>query len=144
MRELANRAPEVVDTQLDLEAKDIKQTVQEYYGQGFEAGEIKVPKSLDGDLAVIFLHTKPLQPGARKGDAAALLKRHQHLLANAVWRWTGVDPSLVYPVIAHLTARAKELKLSYPMNLRDDVLVELSGFLNTLAMNYVYRGKFIG
>jgi len=40
--------------------------------------------------------------------------------------------------------RARSLGLNYPMHLRDEILVELSGFLTTLAMNYVYRGKFIG
>ncbi len=145
MKQLADQNPEVMDTQLDLEAKDIRATVQEYYQTGFEEGEVKIPRSLDGDLLVIFTHVPPQTvPSARKGDAAALLRRHQHLLATSVYRWTGIDPSLVYPVIDHLGARAKELGVSYPMNLRDEILVELSGFLTTLAMNYVYRGKFIG
>jgi hypothetical protein len=143
MSELSKRAPEVVDAELDLPVQDINITVQEYYRAGFESGEVKVPKSLDGDLAVIFAHAMAEQSG-RKGDAAALLRRHQHLLANSVYRWTGVDPSLVHPLIAHLIQRAKSLGLNYPMNLRDEILVELSGFLTTLAMNHVYRGKFIG
>jgi hypothetical protein len=146
MAQLRDKAPEVVNTELDIEAKDIRATVQEYYS-GFAIGDVKVPKSLDGDLQVIFARTKPasLEPAApRTGEAALLLKRQQDFLANSVYRWTGVDPTVTYPVITHLIARAGELKLTYPLNLRDEILVELSGFLTTLAMNYVYKGKFIG
>ena len=47
------------------------------------------------------------------------------------------------PVIAHLADRAKALQLTYALGARDEILLELSGFLTTLAMNYVYKGKFI-
>jgi hypothetical protein len=143
MVELADRDPEVVQVELDQDAKDMKVTVQEHYA-GFTVGDVAVPKSLDGDLAVIFARAGGAEgaPG-RVGDAALLLRRHRDLLANSVYRWTGADPALVHPLIAHLAARAKELKLSYELNRRDEVLVELSGLLTTLAMNFVYRGKFI-
>ena len=142
---LADKVPEVVDTQLDYEAKDMHVTVQEYYG-GFAAGSASVPKSIDGDLGMIFAQarTEPAEPArARAGDGAALLRRHADLLANSVYRFTGVDPAVVHPLIGHLVARARELRLSYPLNRRDEILVGLSGFLTTLAMNYVYKGKLI-
>ena len=77
------------------------------------------------------------------GDAAILLRRRTDFLANFVIA-DRVDPTVTYPVIAHLIERAATLKLTYPLNVRDEILVELSGFLTTLAMNYVYKGKFIG
>lgn len=146
MEQLRERDPEVVDTQLDYEAKDIRATVQEFYA-GFAIGDVKVPKSLDGDLQVLFARSKPGAADAssqRFGDGALLLRRQQDFLANTVYRWTGVDPSVTAPVVTHLIARATALKLTYPLNLRDEILVELSAFLTTLAMNYAYKGKFIG
>jgi hypothetical protein len=145
MGALQDREPEVFNTELDFEAKDMRATVQEFYA-GFQAGEVKIPKSLDGDLRVIFARAKPGLPeqaGARTGEAALLLRRQRDFLANSVYRWTGVDPAIMQPVIAHLVQRARELKLVYPLSQRDEVLVELSGFLTTLAMNYVYTGKVI-
>jgi hypothetical protein len=145
MAELCERAPEVVVTELDTPTQDIHATVQEFYA-GFEAGSVTVPKSLDGDLQVIFARKKPNAleaSSARVGDAALLMRRQQDFLANSVYRWTGVDPAVTAPVIAHLIERAESLKLTYPLNVRDEILVELSGFLTTLAMNYVYKGKFI-
>ena len=144
LRELQERTPEVQEVELDSDVREIRATVQEFYG-GFQAGDVKVPKSLDGDLRAIFARANatPAAEGARAGDAALLLQRQRHFLANSVYRWTGVDPAVIAPVIAHLVGRARELKLAYPLNQRDEVLVELSGFLTTLAMNYVYAGKLI-
>jgi hypothetical protein len=145
MKELELRPPEVVDTQIDYETKDIHTTIQEFYA-GFHAGDVKVPKSLDGDLQMIFARRRENvldTPSVRMGDSALLIKRQQDFLANSVYRWTGVDPSLTYPILTHLIARAKDLKLTYPLNVRDEILIELAGFLTTLAMNYVYKGKFV-
>lgn len=146
LEQLREREPVVIDTKLDYEAKDIRATVQEFYA-GFAIGDIKVPKSLDGDLQVLFSRVKagaPEPASVRTGEAALLLRRQQDFLANSVYRWTGVDPSVTAPMITHLIARAAALKLTYPLNLRDEILVELSAFLTTLAMNYVYKGRFIG
>lgn len=144
MKELADKLPEVVDNQIDYEAKDISLTVQEFYG-GVDIGSERLPQSLDGDLRMLFDHANDLEPlPQRLGDAAGLLRRRRDEIANAVYRWTGVDPSVVQPLIDHLATRAKELKLAYPLNGRDAVLVEITGFVTTLAMNWQYRGKFVG
>jgi len=79
----------------------------------------------------------------RMGDAALLLRRQQDSLANSVSRWTVVDPDILRQLIAHLVKRAKSLGITYPLKERDEILVEISGFLSTLAMNYIYTGKFI-
>ncbi|MSR46524.1 MAG: hypothetical protein EXS13_05610 [Planctomycetes bacterium] len=146
MKELRDRAPEVINSVIDYEAKDIHTTVQEFYAS-FAIGDVIVPKSLDGDLQVIFARTKPDiadSATARTGDAALLMRRQRDFLANSVYRWTGVDTSVIQPVLTHLIARSTALKLTYPLSVRDEVLVEISGFLTTLAMNFVYKGKFIG
>jgi hypothetical protein len=136
-------APEVTSTEIDYDTREIRATVQELYEE-IDLGDAKIPRSLDGDLLLVFAARGPLQAGAaaRPGDAAALLKRHRAFLASAVYRWTGVDPSLVLPLVSHLAARAAALKIQYPRGERDEILVDLSGFLTALAMNYQYKGKF--
>jgi hypothetical protein len=54
-----------------------------------------------------------------------------------------MDPSMAHEIVAHLQLRAGKLELTYPLAERDAVLVQLSAFLTTLAMNYVYRGGLI-
>jgi hypothetical protein len=141
-----DRAPDVLVKEIDYDTKQIRSTLQEYY-EKIELSAGTIPRSLDGDMAVIFAsrgrgRAKGDGP-PRTGDAAALLKRQQDTLVNSVWRWTGVDPDLLRQLVAHLVLRAASLKLSYSLAERDLILVELSGFLTTLATNYIYTGKFI-
>jgi hypothetical protein len=145
MNEIKDRDPDVTNAQIDYDTREMQTTVQEYY-EKIEIASTTIPRSLDGDLRVIFAPrgTPPsVEETARMGDAALLLRRQQDSLANSVYRWTGVDPDILKQLIAHLVRRAKSLGITYPLKERDAILVELSGFLSTLAMNYIYKGKFI-
>ncbi|MEP7122255.1 MAG: putative zinc-binding metallopeptidase [Byssovorax sp.] len=136
--------PEITSTEIDYDTREIRATVQEHY-QEIEPVEARIPRSLDGDLLLLFAPRGPAPtgPAPRSGDAAALLKRHRAFLASSVYRWTGVDPSLVLPLVSHFAQRAAALQIQYPRGERDEILVELSGLLTALAMNYQLKGKFI-
>ncbi|MCO5172170.1 MAG: putative zinc-binding metallopeptidase [Planctomycetes bacterium] len=142
--DLFERDPLVHDNSLDEDVSTIRLTLEDFYKQG-AGGEVIVPRSLDGDLRGLFAPSSmpPTAEGARMGSAAALLKRQQDALAVTVFRWTGVDPGVVRPIIGHLVKRAKDMSLTYPLAERDTVLIHVSAFLTTLAMNYVYKGRFI-
>jgi hypothetical protein len=141
---LRGRDPEVTNAELDLDTSEIRQTVQEYYEQ-VEIDSGTIPHSLDGDLRMIFAPHSPAAAteGAPTGSASHLLRRQKDTLANAVYTWTGVDPSLLHPVLEHLIGRAAEMKLTYRLADREAILVSLTGFLTALAMNHVYKGSFI-
>lgn len=144
MEAIKDRVPDVTSTEIDYDTRAIRKTVQEYYDKVELAGTT-IPRSLDGDLRVIFARRAEAggeEPG-RTGEAALLLSRQKDALANAVYRWTGVDQEIVKQLIAHLEKRAKALGLAYSLKERDAILVDLSGFLSTLAMNYAYTGKLI-
>ena len=147
---LKDKSPDVTSTAIDYEANEINATVQEFY-ESFEVGDVRIPRSLDGDLRLIFaLRTDSAAPTAtaqdapRTGDAALLLRRQRDALVGVAYRWTGLTPELLWKLIDHLIDRAAELKLTYALSERDAILVELAGFIHTLAMNYIYRGSFIG
>jgi Putative zinc-binding metallo-peptidase len=145
MAEIKDREPDVTNAQIDYDTREMRTTVQEYY-EKFEIASTTIPRSLDGDLRVIFARRGTETSGEeplRVGDASLLLRRQQDSLANSVYRWTGLDPDILKQLIAHLVRRAKSLGITYPLKERDAILVELSGFLSTLAMNYIYKGKFI-
>lgn len=144
MEMVRDTEPEVTSAEIDYDTREIKTTVQEFY-ESIDLGEAKIPRSLDGDLQLIFARRNPEPSNAspRLGDGSLLLTRNRDFLANSVYRWTGVDPSLVAPIVEHLAVRAEALEMQYPLNERDDILVDLSGFLTALAMNYQYKGKFV-
>jgi hypothetical protein len=146
MESLREREPEVFDTGVDSEAKDMHTTVQEFYA-GFQAGEVKVPKSLDGDLRVIFARARPSPPFAgrtarahgRRGPPAAAPARLPGQLRLPLDRGRSRHPGARDR--APRRARARELKLSYPLGQRDEILVEVSGFLTTLGHELRVHGQ---
>jgi glutaredoxin len=144
LRALRERDPDVTRVELDLQSSEIQETVQEYYEQ-VDLGSVTIPHSLDGDLRMIFAPHAPPAPGEGPpaGSAPHLLRRQKDALANAVYTWTGVDPSILAPVVQHLVRRAAEMKLTYRLPDRDAIVVQLTGFLTALAMNHVYKGNFV-
>lgn len=144
IRELQCRDPDITIVELDGKVDDLSLTLQDFYDP-INLDGLTIPHSLDGDLRGIFSPwsgQKPSSSKAQQGSGGALLRRNQDLLANTTYRWTSVDPHLVLPIIAHLAKRADSLGLTYPMSERDTVLIHLSAFLTTLAMNKVYKGSF--
>jgi len=145
MAEIRDREPSVTLSVIDVEACNMHKTVQEFYDE-VEIQGVTLPLSLDGDLRGLFVpHAAATGQGEadRLGSAAALIRLHENELSGSVYRWTAVDQGLVYALLDHLAHRAEELHLSYPLSQRENVLIQLSGFLTTLAMNYVYKGGFI-
>jgi hypothetical protein len=144
VKQIGERDPSTTAAELDLEASQMVITLQDFYREPAET-PLTVPRSLDGDLKGIFAPFAPpsVEGSMRLGSAALLLKRQADSLASTVYRWTGVDPFIVRQILGHMIRRAHDMKLTYPLNARDTVLVQLTGFLTTLAMNYVYKGAFI-
>jgi len=140
--------PEVVDTQIDYDTKEIRLTLQEFF-ESVDLGAERIPRSLDGDLSAIFgrarerAASKKALDEAKTGDAAGMLRRQREFCSATVYAWTGVDPAVLRSLAKHLEERAKELALRYPLSERDEVGAELAAFLTALAMNYQYTGKFI-
>jgi hypothetical protein len=148
VQELRDRDPEVVNTQIDYDTKEIRLTLQEFF-EVVDLGAERIPRSLDGDLSAIFRRARERAAGkkaaedSKTGDAAGLLKRQREFFAATVYAWTGVDPAVLRSLTKHLEERARELGLRYPLSERDEVAAETAAFLTALAMNYQYTGKFI-
>jgi hypothetical protein len=145
MTDIKDREPYVTLTVLDADVRDIQETVAQFYDEGKIQG-VALPRSLDGDLRGIFSPYEAQAGDSHAGGvekASSLIRRHEGDLADAVYWWTGIDHSLTHAILDHVAERAERAGLSYPLEHRDRVLVQLTAFLTTLAMNYVYRGSFI-
>lgn len=144
MKLLRDKEPAVTTVDLDGNVNELSVTLQDFY-DGVELAGLSIPRSLDGDLRGVFSPWSGQERAAetpRRGSGAGLLRRHRDLLANTIFQWTGVQPELLCSLLTHLADRAEALGLNYPMAERDEVLVHVSAFLTTLAMNYVYKGNF--
>jgi hypothetical protein len=137
MAALRTVPPPVTTVELHGEVRRLRTRLQDYYTQSREP--LRILRSLDGDLQVLFARRSGPAENAELADASELLRRHQRALAVSMYRWTAVDPSVGMRVIAHLIERAHALGLRYRPGDRDLILIELSGFLTMLATNYQRR-----
>ena len=141
---LRERDPEVTDAELDADVGEIEDTVEEFFAD--ELPVASLPNSVDADLRALLSPHTPTTAGAQpvvREPAAPFLRRHRDHLAAAVYRWTGVFPEKIQPLLVYLEQRAERLDLTYLATERDEVLADLASFVTTLAMNYTQRRTFM-
>jgi hypothetical protein len=140
MAEVKDRWPDVTTEELDEHVDDIEYTVAEFYDDvaGPTTGEF--PAGLDGALRAIFADVP--NAGVTR-SASSLIVGHARLLARAVFTWTGHFPESTRDLLQHLASRADALRLDYPEPHERQVLVALTAFVTSLAMNHVHRGTYM-
>ena len=137
---LGQREPTVTDAEMETDVSEIEDTVGDYFADELPA--IRLPGSVDNDLrALLSPHTNAVA-GTRE-PAAPFLHRHRDHLAASVYRWTGVYPERIRPILNELERRAAHLDLTYLAMEREEVLADLACFMTTLAMNYMQRKSFM-
>jgi hypothetical protein len=137
MREVSELEPSVTDDELDEDLSEIEYSIDEYYAD-LEEERAAYPAGLDGGLRTIFTTARPGQQ-----PAAALIRRTSRTLSRAVFTWTGHFPERTRALLHHLEARAHELSLGYDEAHEQVVVVALSAFVTSLAMNHVLRGAYL-
>ena len=137
---LGERDPAVTDAELDTDVSEIEETVEDFFV--YELPTVSLPESVDGDLRTLLSPHTYAVAGARE-PAAPFLRRHRDHLAASVYRWTGVYPERIQPILDHLERRAADLGLTYLASEREEVVADLACFVTTLAMNYVQRKAFM-
>ena len=137
---LGERDPLVTDAELDQDVSEITDTVEDFFNE--EVSVVELPGSVDGDLRILLGPHSHASDSARE-LAAPFMHQHRYHLAASVYRWTGIYPERIQPVLDYLERRAATLELTYLSVEREEVLADLACFVTTLAMNYVQRKAFI-
>lgn len=141
MAEIGDADPLVTDTELDEDVEEIDYSAEELYRElEEEAPAPELPPGLDGALRAIFLDLP--RAGATR-PAATLIRRHARTLARSVFTWTGHFPEHTRVLLRHLAERADALKLDYPESHEEPVLIALTAFVASLAMNFVHDGNYL-
>lgn len=138
--QVGDRDPLVTDAELDTDVSEIEDTVADFFEDELPA--ISLPASVDADLRIL-LSPHTLGAAGSREPAAPFLHRHRDHLAASVYRWTGVYPERVQPILNHLERRAADLNLTFLASEREEVVADLACFITTLAMNYVQRKAFM-
>jgi len=139
LREIRDRDPSVVDDELDEELSEIDYSLEDYY-RDTEVPAPELPPGLAGSLRAVFDDSVR---GDEARDAADLIRAQGRTIARAVYTWTGHFPEHTRALLLHLAGRAEALGLRYGAASEDHILVALTSFVTSLAMNYVHRGRYL-
>jgi Putative zinc-binding metallo-peptidase len=139
MREVRDREPEVTNDELDEDIGEIEYSIEDFYRDALpESGEF--PPGLDGGLRAIF--PAPARMPDRSA-ASGLIRSQVRAIPRAVYTWTGHFPEHTRALLGHLAERADDLDLGYAEADEPRVLVALTAFVTSLAMNHVHRGTYL-
>jgi len=135
--------PLVTAAELDDDVSGIDYTLEQYY-QSYSADAEPGAAGLDGDLRAIFDDLQESEDGKTQETqpAAELIRRHERELMATVFRWTGHFPEKTRSLVRGLAKRAEALKQVYPRNAEEEVLVNVTTLVTSLAMNFVHRGAY--
>ena len=143
-RAVRDREPARAVGSTDLTVEEMETTIEEFYRQKADPGVAAVAADLplDTDLRDIF--SRPRRSSARRArPAAQLLSENRKDIVDKVTYWTGVRRPLVKDLVESIERRVAELNLSAQRSREPKLLVEITAYSTTLAMNYLTRGKFI-
>jgi hypothetical protein len=120
----------------DHDCLDIK--LKNYYARKRKLYEDCYPNFYDNDLKQLFAGA-PETPGRLK--ASKYLRQHRRQLMNSVSEWTNEKKFRVNKLLARLIDRCDELNLYVKAEDAQQNL-QVSAYITTLVMNYLFTGKF--
>ena len=124
----------------DITVEEMDMTVEEFFrAQQAEAAAVDV--ALENDLPDFFIKKGRRKQGIR--PAAELVRQHRAPLINKIEYWTGVRRGVVRALVDSIGETAERLGLWVETRLEPAVLVELTTYATTLAMNHLTRGSFV-
>src|SRR5579884_1816690 len=139
MAALADREPLVTAVELDEDVSELTLSLEQFY-RSLAAGDLGLPPQFDAMLRSVF--TTATQEGPHR-PASSLIRRAEPDLLTDIYRWTGHFPERTRMLLRHLAERAEDLHLDYPEGREEQVLLALTVFVTSLAMNHVYKGRYI-
>jgi hypothetical protein len=124
----------------DITVEEMHMTVEEF----FRANQAEAPVvdvSLDNDLPDFFIRRGRRRRGIR--PAWEMVRDYRMRLIGKVEYWTGVRRSVVRALVDSIARAAERLQLYVDTRRECAVLLELTAYTTTLAMNYLTRRSFV-
>jgi len=124
----------------DITVEEMHMTVEEF----FRANQAEVPAvdvALDNDLPDFFIRRGRRRRGIR--PAWEMVLDYRMGLIGKVEYWTGVRRSVVRALVDGIARAAERLQLYVDVRRESVVLLELTAYTTTLAMNYLTRRSFV-
>ena len=142
--EIAGQEPTVTDDELDEDIEELDFSAEQFY-RDTVPGDLTLPPGIDGALRAIFIDLPRGAVVEAEGlrPAAGLIRRHARAIARSVFTWTGHFPEPTRALLQELAVRAEAETLAYAEAHEAAVLVALTAFVTSLAMNHVHKGAYL-
>jgi hypothetical protein len=143
-RAVRDRKPVRAIGSTDLTVEEMETTIEEFYRQKADPGVAAVAADLPLETDLRDMFSRPRRSSSRGArPAAQLLSENRKDIVDKITYWTGVRRPLVKDLVESIERRVGELNLSAHRSREPKLLVEITAYATTLAMNYLTRGKFI-
>jgi hypothetical protein len=140
VRELGKSEPKIAPRPYDP-GDELFHSVAEHHRRfGYQAQEL--PAYFDGDLRELFEPEGRAQKPGRAPAQGLILGHRRHIVRDVAY-WTGLHEHTVRALVEHLAERARVLGLAYRVGQQQRLLMQLTAYVTTLAMNRLYKGDFI-
>jgi len=136
-KEWGNKPPLVTEVTLDTPIEELTETLKDWYESEESYGyKIKLPPIINEDLKTLF-HT-----ANSDRSAAEFISRNRRRLSQDINTWTGIDRELIEALLSNLIKRVKVMNLRVEEVRYEETLINLTIFISTLIMNYLYTDNF--
>jgi len=138
VKEWGKRPSLVTKEILDTPIEELTETLKDWYDtEESIRTRNKLPEIINEDLTNLFSYSD--------GDrlAAEFISTNRLRLGQDINYWTGIDRERIESLINELVKRTKILDLKVDREKLNETLVNLTIFVNTLVMNYLYTDNFV-
>ncbi len=138
MGEIKNKEPLVKQGKKYWQACRMSTTLKNFYRQKKRSYAQDLPDFHDTNLKKIFTSASESKDLIL---ASTIIRRHKKSVLDDVARWTGERKYIIDTLLNTIIQRCKELKLATDKP-ESVVMSEISVYITTLVMNYLYTGWF--
>ena len=140
MKEIQGKKPLVRSRRKFWQASQLKITLKNYYKKKRHFWAEEFPDFHDDFLQKSFVSNM----GDHKGlPAAGIIRQYRRSLIRSVSRYAGEKKFVINDLLHDIEKRSRELNLMSPAE-EAEMVLNLSAYVTSLIMNYLYTGRFRG
>jgi hypothetical protein len=130
--------PVITDGKLDSPLSEMTMTLASWYMEQEEGhnSSITLHKIINQDLMRLF-------PASEGQPVADVLRGSRRQLIRDIHYWTGIDRDTLVTLVNELLDRIQLLELKIKADQTTTMIGNVSVFITTLVMNYLYTSKFV-
>ncbi len=141
MRTIQGKTPKVLKGKKYWHIKQSRMTLQSYYKRKRHSWAEDFPDFHDDNLKRIF---GDMPEKSKDGlSACKLIRKHRKMIINEIAIWSGEKKYIIHRLLKMILKRCQDLRL-YVKDSEPVALANLTSYITTLVMNYVYTGLYRG